>query len=267
MNENNLENVAPSVPVTETPVAPVVDTPVAPVAETPVAPVVETPVAPVVETPVAPVVETSVAPVAETPVAPVAETPVAPVAEVAGTTGSTSINDEELLKAFIGKNYEKITTKKFNWSAFFFTSPYMMHRGLYIEALGFFVISNLIANLIKFESLTFICMLVSAIFFNKVYVMQVEKKINKIKLENSGKNLEELKAICAKKGGSNFWIGFLAAVVLTVVTSYLPVSVDPAFQITIGDSSEKTDDEQNMDDSGSIIFDDSEMDDNITIIE
>ena len=31
-------------------------------------------------------------------------------------------NDEELLKAFIGKNYENITKNPFNIPAFFFTS-------------------------------------------------------------------------------------------------------------------------------------------------
>ena len=44
----------------------------------------------------------------------------------------TQNNDEELLKAFIGKNYDKITKQSFNLAGFFVTSFYFYYRKMFL---------------------------------------------------------------------------------------------------------------------------------------
>ena len=68
------------------------------------------------------------------------------------TTNINNNDDEELLKAFIGKNYEKITTKSFNYPGFFFNSLYMFYRKMF--GLGF--LSSIIISIILTLVLNFV---------------------------------------------------------------------------------------------------------------
>ena len=62
---------------------------------------------------------------------------------------SSQLIDDELLKAFIGNNYEKITTKPFNFAGFFFTTFYMFYRKMFLYALIVFLINLVILNVIN----------------------------------------------------------------------------------------------------------------------
>ena len=59
---------------------------------------------------------------------------------------SNLTNDDELLKEFIGKNYEKITTRRFNIAAFFFNSLYMFYRKMF----GYGILTYLIFLVLYF---------------------------------------------------------------------------------------------------------------------
>lgn len=50
---------------------------------------------------------------------------------------------------------------------------------------------------------------VLALFFNKLYFSFAKGKINKIKAKNPGKSIDELKTICASKGGTSIGLVFL----------------------------------------------------------
>ncbi len=112
-------------------------------------------------------------------------------------------NDDELLKAFIGKNYEKITTAPFNIPGFFFTSLYMFYRKMFLYGFLVFLgsqgVNNFTDNLIVNISFN----VAIGFFVNKIYLDYANKKINQIKLTNYGKSDDELKLICANKGGTS----------------------------------------------------------------
>ena len=71
---------------------------------------------------------------------------------------NNSYNDEDLLKAFIGNNYEKITRSPFNLAGFFFTS---------------LVILCLANNYL----VTYAFNVVVGLFINKVYLSYAKKRL------------------------------------------------------------------------------------------
>ncbi len=140
------------------------------------------------------------------------------------STPNANINDDdELLKAFIGKNYEKITTNPFNIAGFFFTSFYMFYRKMFLYGILLFIVNLIISNFLIKNSLvvSILLGLVVGFLINKVYLYYAKKKINKIKIANSQKSIEELKNICATKGGTSvgqIFLGFLAQFGIALVT-------------------------------------------------
>lgn len=136
------------------------------------------------------------------------------------TSNSTSINDEELLKEFIGKNYEKITTRPFNFAGFFFTTFYMFYRKMFLYAIILFLVNLFVLNVINNFIVTILFNVAVGFLVNKIYLYYAKKKIDKIKSQNPQKNINELKAICSNKGGTSvgkIFLGFLAEIGITVV--------------------------------------------------
>lgn len=132
-------------------------------------------------------------------------------------------NDEELLRAFIGDNYEKITTKSFNFAGFFFNTFYMFYRKMFGYALLVFLMELLIINLIKNFFALFIILVINAILgflVNKVYLSYATRKIAKIKLRNQQKDRSELKGICSATGGTSIReivLGFSVELVIVII--------------------------------------------------
>lgn len=158
---------------------------------------------------------------------------------------STNQTDDELLRAFIGNNYEKITTGSFNIAGFFLTSLYMFYRKMFGFGLlafifsfimSFFIVGiKLVVNITFLNSivsiiLTIICSIIFNVIVgflvNKIYLSYAKKKVNKIKLKNSQKSIEELKTICSNKGGTSIgmaFLGFFTEIGITVLVIVIMV--------------------------------------------
>ena len=134
---------------------------------------------------------------------------------VSSNISSTSVNqggDDELLKAFIGNNYDKITTRPFNFAGFFFTTLYMFYRKMFGYALLVFLLNFIVLNVINNFVVTLAFNVVVGLLVNKIYLSYAKKKITVIKTSNSQKSIEELKSICSAKGGTSVGQVFLGLV-------------------------------------------------------
>lgn len=89
---------------------------------------------------------------------------------------NTSENNE-LLEAFIGKNYNKLTTRKFNFSGFFFSSLYMFYRKMFIPGLLISLASSIISNFYPVATLLFA--IVVGLTVNNIYLKYANKEIEK----------------------------------------------------------------------------------------
>ncbi len=120
--------------------------------------------------------------------------------------------DEVLLEAFVGENYNSFKTDSFNIGAFFLNTIYLFYRKMVLYALGIsFIYFVLQFTPIPLFVLTLALVIFLGLFSNKLYLSFARKKVQSIKKKNPGSSLEQLKAICAKKGGTSIGFGFLGA--------------------------------------------------------
>ncbi len=132
--------------------------------------------------------------------------------------------DEELLKAFIGNNYEKLTTRQFNISAFFFTGAYMFYRKLTGYALLYFLLVLIIQGMFKLIPISIVFNILVGLFFNKFYVNYAKKRVNKIKNANIHRQPKDIKLICMKSGGvslGNVFLGLLLEIIITFLLAFV----------------------------------------------
>ncbi len=131
-----------------------------------------------------------------------------------------NINDQELIKAFIGKNSEKFLNRKFNFSAFLFTVWYIFYRKMLLPGLVFVSIffssfylitipNNLPINMLSNLDFLLIIILILSIaclfgmFFNNVYLSYIKREIIKIKKFYPNASQDELINFCKSKGGTS----------------------------------------------------------------
>lgn len=139
-----------------------------------------------------------------------------------------SINEEELLILFIGNNYEKITTRTFNFAGFFFTTAYMFYRKIFLYAILLFILNIIVLNVTNNFAVNILFNIAVGFFVNKLYLYYAKKKIAKIKLKNPQKNIDELKGLCLIKGGTSvgqLFLGILAESVIAFVVLIVMIIV------------------------------------------
>ncbi len=173
----------------------------------------------------------------------------------AAPVNSIRNEDDELIKAFIGPNYETITTNKFNFAAAFLGFPYMFYRKMMLYGfLSILVMPTLsalvtnvfakILNVVKLsDSASLIVLLIAnaatyilvyGSLTNRLYLSFVKHKVYKIKLENSNKDYEYIKNICIRKGGRSagrFLLGLLIPIIMAIV---MVVAIFASFGLFVG---------------------------------
>ena len=134
------------------------------------------------------------------------------------------MNNDDLMKIFIGKNCDKILNKSFNFSGFFFTTLYMFYRKMFLYGLIAFLLNFLLFNLIDNFIIKLLFMLIFNLlvgfFVNKIYMLFVERKIDKIKINNFRSSPEEINYICAKKGGTSIgkiFLGLFIEIIISII--------------------------------------------------
>ena len=82
-----------------------------------------------------------------------------------------NINDNSL-KKFIGKNYDKISTNWFNIFGFLFTNFYMYYRKMYLYGIFVFIIQIMLFIFLRdYYYITFVINLLVGFLINKVYII------------------------------------------------------------------------------------------------
>ena len=142
-------------------------------------------------------------------------------------TTPSLLEDDELVKAYVGPKYDTIVNSKFNIGAFFFTPLYLYYRKLFLYGILVFIVDLLIINFTKFSILTTVISVLVAMLFSKLYIPEVKKRVEKIKQKNPDKSIEEIKEICAKKGGTSIGLAalgcFINGLLVTIVLILLLV--------------------------------------------
>lgn len=124
--------------------------------------------------------------------------------------------EEDLVQAYVGKNYNKIKKSKFSIPTFFFGPIYFFYRKLYTLALSYILISVFLSIL---TPLLFIIHLSLTIGFSTIYLKTVENRVKKIKQKNTNADKNTLLEQCRIKGGTNI----LGTILLIILFSLIPL--------------------------------------------
>lgn len=151
--------------------------------------------------------------------------PVAPVVDVLAEP-TRDINVKELVKAFIGPKYTKISMSPFSFCGAFFNSFYFFFRKMYLQGLVIVVI-NFVLSILLFKSwaiglgLYLGLFIVIGLLTNSLYLSHANKEVLKIIRDNPKLNQYELQKICIKKGGTNFLLALLINIVINSISTSL----------------------------------------------
>ena len=143
-----------------------------------------------------------------------------PIQQANQVTPNNAINtneDEILLECFVGENYSKIRYDKFNIGALFAAPLYFFYRKMIIYGILFLILQMAISSIINNEYSSIFLFAIAAVTINKIYINFAKKKIAKIKEKNKDKTLNELKVICAKKGGTSIPLIFLGIFIVFII--------------------------------------------------
>ncbi len=136
--------------------------------------------------------------------------------------GLTENDKEAYIKAFIGKNYDKIKDLKFSLPAFFLNVTYMLYRKMFLYSILLFIIVLIVGTIFPIGAIAL--PIAAALLFKPLYMNFVKAKVTKIITNNSGKSKEEIMDICSKKGGTSIGLIFLGGFVETIIIAiYLAI--------------------------------------------
>ena len=111
-----------------------------------------------------------------------------------------------MVKSYVGDSYDKIRSVNFSIWYFLFGIYYAIYRKMYVfSAIYLTVYIALLYTMPKFcMILSLIINIVISILFNNIYLKSVEKKVQKIRKNNSGLNRADLLKVCKYAGGVNY---------------------------------------------------------------
>lgn len=143
---------------------------------------------------------------------------------------NSTINRDELLNAYAGKNAAKVYNRGWNWCAFLFGPVYYLYRKLWVEGIILWaaivllnVITNLIGNALLTLLIEFIILVVPAILFSKIYTKKANKTIDLILPTNPSRDQALLE--CQRRGGTATWVAPIFGVLYGIVVIVTIIAV------------------------------------------
>lgn len=156
------------------------------------------------------------------------------------------------LKYFIGNNFDKIVTRKLNFSALVFGECYLLYRKKYF--LGFILLAIRISLLIflpKYAYISLLINIISFIVFNSLYLNYANRKVDAIKKKSSNHTYERMYRLCEEKGGTNKLLFLLVLLVIIIICIIKYVNIP---SIDIGNVFNKNDKNVNPEYNGILYY-------------
>ena len=151
---------------------------------------------------------------------------IAPEAEEIEETENQEPN-ENLMEVYIGEDYKWVMEKPFNIYALLFSWMYFLYRKLYLTGIIGLVITGIILEYVPAIVIPYIVlsMVGSGIFFNKLYIKIVERKVKAIEKDSLGLDSETIERKCKRRGGVTVIIPLVILFAFLIVLIYLKMDV------------------------------------------
>jgi len=135
-------------------------------------------------------------------------------------SGFTQVIDvPSMVKSYVGDSYDNIRAVNFSIWYFLFGVYYAIYRKMYLFSAIYLAFNILLLYVnFKFCIILFgILNIVISLIFNNMYLLSVEKKVQKIRKRNSGLNRADLLNVCKYAGGVNYLPSLLAIIGISIV--------------------------------------------------
>ena len=137
---------------------------------------------------------------------------------------------EELIKEYVGKEYNKIKNTKFSIPTFLFVPFYFLYRKLYTIGLLWLLLIIIFSWI--FPTILFFISLILSTTFTYIYLSVVTKKVEEIKKENKNLDKDTIKQRCKTKGGVNYIIPIIliilvCSIIITSTYILIPNYIEP----------------------------------------
>lgn len=140
---------------------------------------------------------------------------------------SESVVDNELIKAYIGKNADKLMDGSFSFGTFFMGPMYVLYRKMWILGAlwwaGNSIVSNFLSSTFLSSIISLTARIVLAVLFKKIYLEAALKNVRLLVAENPDKSKADLLLLVSQKGGVAIWplviyiVGILVLIVALIV--------------------------------------------------
>lgn len=128
---------------------------------------------------------------------------------------------DELIEGYVGSNYEKIKTSHFSIPTLLFGPIYFLYRKLYLYGFIWFLVEAIL--LPTSVIMAIIIRFLLAIGFSTIYLTEVKKRVENLRLLNQNINRDLLINRCKIKGGTNKTI--LAIMLLIIIMFGILVAI------------------------------------------
>ena len=147
--------------------------------------------------------------------------------ETFNINNNTSNENDDLINAFIGDKADKIRNDSLSLWTLLFGDIYFLYRKMWLYAFIWMVIQSIASICLSTlgSLISLVLNVVLAFKFRDIYLHFVSKKVEKIKLNNANKSHDEIKSICAKKGGTSKASVIIVCILLVVVCLLIGVGV------------------------------------------
>ena len=134
--------------------------------------------------------------------------------------------DEDLLKAYIGANYDKMTGSSYSISALVFSYFYVLYRKMFILPFVSFLICTILVYITDLLFIYLLPCLLFAFIFKPLYIRKAKKYVSNTKKNMDGKKYSIVKMNCINDGGTSLsfcLIGIIFFLVIILGFSFLLV--------------------------------------------
>jgi len=137
------------------------------------------------------------------------------------------VNDIDLIDAYIGNNADKLKNGGFSVNTFLFGVLYVLYRKMWLLGFAWLAINIIVTMFLPSIStyVTWGANIIISLQFKKLYLNHVTEEVNKIKIENPGKNNSQLMLICSQKGGTTLipvvLVGIIYAIMFFIAFSVI----------------------------------------------
>ena len=138
--------------------------------------------------------------------------------------------EDPYVVAYIGEDYKWIAERPFNIYALLLSWIYFLYRKMYLIGIIGLAITGIVLRISPIIVVPYIVlsMVGCGLFFNKIYLDTVERKVARIQAKSNP--LDDVEAICKKKGGVNVFMPLLIFFIFLAIMlfSYFNFNMTPA---------------------------------------